>query len=61
MLPKSNKRLLVGFNDGLHAVKYYNKDTKKILTSRNYKFIQNQKHPHLMCHRSDYCDQIKGL
>jgi transposase InsO family protein len=43
MLPKSNERLLVGFDDGLCAVKYYNKDTRKILTSRNYKFVQNQK------------------
>ena len=43
MLPKLNKRLLVSFDDGSHAIKYYNKDTRKILTSRNYKFVQNQK------------------
>ena len=43
MLPKSNERLLVSFDDGSCAVKYYNKDTRKILTSRNYKFVQNQK------------------
>jgi hypothetical protein len=41
MLPRSNERLLVGFDDGSCAVKYYNKDTRKILTFRNYKFIQN--------------------
>ena len=41
MLPKLNERLLVGFDDGLHAVKYYNKDTRKILIFENYKFVQN--------------------
>ena len=41
MLPKSNKRLLVGYNDGARAVKYYHRETRKILTSRNYQFVKN--------------------
>ena len=41
MLPKSNERLLVGYNDGACAVKYYHRETCKILTSRNYQFMEN--------------------
>ena len=40
MLPKSNERLLVGYNDGACAVKYYHRETCKILTSRNYQFVE---------------------
>jgi hypothetical protein len=36
MLPKSKQQIYVGFNDGVKAVKYYNAETCKILTSRNF-------------------------
>ena len=67
MLPKSNKRLLVSFDDGSCIVKYYNKDTRKILTSRNYKFIQNQKEltverdPHLSNHKHENNTKVQTL
>ena len=41
ILPKSQKRVYVGFEDGSKSVKYYNADTRKILTSRNYCFLSN--------------------
>jgi hypothetical protein len=67
MLPKSNKRLLVSFDDGSCIVKYYNKDTRNILTSRNYKFIQNQKEltverdPHLSNHKHENNTKVQTL
>jgi len=39
MLPKSKRRAFVGFEDGPKAIKYYNADSRKILTSRNYRFL----------------------
>ena len=33
MLPKSHRRSLVGFDDGSKSVKYYNAETRKVLTS----------------------------
>ena len=39
MLPKSQRRSLVGFNDGSKSVIYYNPETRKVLTSRNYRFL----------------------
>jgi transposase InsO family protein len=36
LLPKSRRRSYVGFDDGARAVKYYNAETRKILTSRNF-------------------------
>ena len=39
MLSKSIHRAYVGFEDGPQAVKYYNAETQKILTSRNYHFL----------------------
>src|SRR6267154_4733137 len=39
MLPKASECILVGFDDGSHSVQYYNKDTHKILSSRNYKYV----------------------
>ena len=39
MLPKSKRRAFVGFEDGPKAIKYYNADSRKILTSRNYCFL----------------------
>src|SRR5712691_4155566 len=39
MLPKSHRRAYVGYDEGAKAVKYYNAETKTILTSRNYRFL----------------------
>ena len=39
ILPKSQKRIYVGFDDRSKSVKYYNANTRKILTSRNYRFF----------------------
>src|SRR5712691_5880073 len=41
--PKSKRRAYVGTNDTSDSVLYYNAETKKILTSRNYKFLTEQK------------------
>ena len=38
MLPKSKKRFYMGHDDGSGSVIYYNTETKKLLTSRNFKF-----------------------
>ena len=40
MLPKSKRRIYVGYHDGSNSVKYYNANTRKVLTSRNFKNIQ---------------------
>jgi hypothetical protein len=39
MLPKSQRRSLVGFDDGSKSVMYYNPETRKVLTSWNYRFL----------------------
>ena len=39
MLPKSHRRAYVGYDEGSKSVKYYNAETRMILTSRNYKFL----------------------
>jgi hypothetical protein len=39
MLPKSRRRIYLGFDDGAKAVKYYNAETQNILTSRNFRNI----------------------
>jgi hypothetical protein len=39
MLPKSKRQVYVGFDDGVKAVKYYNADTRQILTSRNFRHL----------------------
>ena len=39
MLLKSQKRAYVGYEDGSKSVKYYSADTRRILTSRNYRFL----------------------
>src|SRR6266581_5738828 len=39
LLPKSQRRVYVGYDDGSKAVKYYNPATRNILTSRNFHFI----------------------
>jgi transposase InsO family protein len=42
MLPKSKHRAFIGFKDGPKAIRYYNTETRKILTSRNYCFLSPQ-------------------
>jgi transposase InsO family protein len=39
MLPKSKQQVYVGFDDGSKAVKYYNPETRKVLTNRNFRHI----------------------
>jgi len=39
MLPKSKRCTYVGYGDGSKSIKYYNAETRKILTSRNYRFL----------------------
>src|SRR5215471_14921111 len=39
LMPKSTRKVYVGLDDGSNSVKYYNPDTRKILTSRNFKAI----------------------
>ncbi len=39
ILPKSKRCAYVGFEDGSQAVKYYNPENRKVLTSQNYRFL----------------------
>jgi len=39
MLPKSQRRLYVGYDESSHSVKYYNTTTRNILLSRNYRLL----------------------
>jgi len=39
MLPKSQRRAYVGYDEGSKSIKYYNAATRNILTSRNYCFL----------------------
>ena len=41
LLPKSKQQIFFGFNDESKSVKYYNPETRKVLTSRNYQFLTN--------------------
>jgi hypothetical protein len=43
MLPKFIQKIFVGFDDEARTIKYYNKDMHKVLTSRNYRFIDPTK------------------
>ncbi len=45
MLPKSHRRSLVGFDDGSKSVKYYNAEMRKVLTSRNFRFLSQSQTP----------------
>jgi hypothetical protein len=45
MLPKSERRAYVGYDDGSKAIKYYNAATRNVLTSRNYKFLSTDEIP----------------
>jgi hypothetical protein len=40
MESKSKHRALVGYKDGSKSVLYYNVETRKILTSRNFRFLE---------------------
>jgi len=40
MEPKSKRRALVGYEDGSQSVLYYNAETRKILISRNFRFLE---------------------
>ena len=39
MESKSRRRLFVGYDDGSKSVTYYNAETRKILTSQNFRFL----------------------
>jgi len=39
MLPKSQRRAYVGYDEGSKAIQYYNAATKNVLTSRNFRFL----------------------
>ena len=39
MLPKATRRTYVRYEDGPKAIKYYSAESRKILTSRNYRFL----------------------
>jgi hypothetical protein len=39
MLPKSQHRIYVRYDDRSHSVKYYNLETQSILLSRNYHYL----------------------
>ena len=41
MLPKSARRAYVGHDDGSGAVKYYNAQSRKVLTSRNFHLLSS--------------------
>jgi hypothetical protein len=43
ILSKSKRRAYVGNNDASNSVLYYNADTRKVLTSRNYVFLTERK------------------
>ena len=43
MLSRSKPQIFFGFKDGPKAVKYYNMETRKVLTSWNYHFLSLQK------------------
>src|SRR5271168_687794 len=39
METKSRRRIFVGYDDGSKSIKYYNAETRKVLTSRNIRFL----------------------
>jgi hypothetical protein len=40
MLPKSQRGAYIRYDDGAHAVKYYNTESRTILTSQNFRIVQ---------------------
>jgi hypothetical protein len=45
MLPKSHRKAYVGYDGGSNSVLYYNAETRKILTSRNHRFLTSPASP----------------
>src|SRR5882762_11436961 len=45
MLLKSKRHIYVEYNDGSNSVKYYNAETRKVLTSQNFRSLQLPIHP----------------
>jgi len=45
MLPKSECRAYVSYDEGSKAIKYYNVVTRNIITSRNFKFLDRDTLP----------------
>jgi len=41
LLPRSKQQIFVGFDSGSKSIKYYNPETRRVLTSRNYQFLSN--------------------
>ena len=41
LMPRSKQQIFVGFDDGSKTIKYFNPETRRVLTSRNYKFLTN--------------------
>jgi hypothetical protein len=41
LLPKLKRQYYVGFEDGPKVIKYYNPETRKVLTSRNYRHLNS--------------------
>lgn len=39
MESKSRRRVFMGYDDGSGSIKYYNAETRKVLTSRNFRFL----------------------
>jgi hypothetical protein len=39
MEPKSKQCVFMGYDDGSKAIKYYNAEMRKVLTSRNFRFL----------------------
>jgi len=39
MLPKSQRRAYIGYNEGSKSIRYYNASMRNILTLRNYRFL----------------------
>ena len=39
LMPRSKQQIFVGFDDGSKAIKYFNPETRRVLTSRNFKFL----------------------
>ena len=41
LMPRSKRCLFVGYEDGSHSVTYYNPETRRVLTLRNFRFLNN--------------------
>ena len=45
MESKSRQRIFVGYDDGSKSIKYYNPEIRKVLTSRNFRFLNLSNNP----------------